>query len=91
MLPIYFIAWWLVFWLPMRKIDPLKFLAFIPTALFAFGIPLMVSDLLLSTPKPFLIAWTIIPIVLTVLMLYRERKITQQAPAEDPLRGSSEA
>jgi len=73
-LAVYFSAWWLVFWLPMRKCDSVKFLAFIPAAVCSIGVPFAVSDVLRSTPTAFLVVWSAMPILLVAAMAVVKRK-----------------
>lgn len=80
---VYFVAWWLVFWLPMRKCEGCRLLVFIPAALCSVAIPMAVSDIRLSTPTTFLVVWFAVPLIVAVMMLRRERtKPTRTAPVD---------
>jgi hypothetical protein len=70
------LTWWLVFWLPLKKDNPLRFLVFIPAAVCALGVPIMIDDKRmfdehkgLSTETHCLlqIAWLLLPIALVAL------------------------
>lgn len=71
---VYFAAWWLLLWLPMRRCDSVRFLVFIPATVCSVGIPLIVSDALRSTPTAFLAVWFVLPILLVAAMLMAKRK-----------------
>ena len=76
---VYFAAWWLVFWLPMRKRDSVRFLVFIPAAVCSIGVPSAVSDVLRSTPTAFLVVWFAVPILLIAGMLVAKKKPRRDA------------
>jgi hypothetical protein len=84
---VYFLAWWLAFWLPMRKCDVCKFLVFIPVALCSVAIPMVVSDIRSSTPTTFMVIWFVVPLILVAIMLRREKtkpKRTVPTDAQEP-------
>jgi hypothetical protein len=72
----YAFAWLATFWLPARKTN-FTALAVIPTAVFAFGIPMLVSNTIRRTPHEFLMFWSLTPflIVLIELVLIRHKKM----------------
>ena len=65
---IYLLAWWLVFWLPLRKMA-LAPLLFIPTIICAYGGPVVVSDIHFSTPCAFLVVWAVLPFAILLVEL----------------------
>jgi len=83
---VYFLAWWLAFWLPMRKCDVCKFLVFIPAALCSVAIPMAVSDIRLSTPTTFMVIWFVVPLILVAIMLRRERTQPKRTAPVDAQR-----
>ncbi len=67
---------WLVFWLPLKKDNPLRFLVFMPAAVCALGVPIMIDDkrmfdehkgLSTETHCHLQIAWLLLPIALVTL------------------------
>ena len=77
----YILAWWAVFWLPVRK-RVFSALAFIPAAFCSLGIPTLVADILLGSPRRFLIFWSIAPfVVLIAELLWRIKK---ENPNKEP-------
>ena len=72
---VYAFAWWAVFWLPARK-GSFSALAFIPAAIFAFAIPMVVADVIKGTPSlGLLILWSLIPFAILIMeLLWRKKR-----------------
>lgn len=68
----YLLLWWVVFWVPLRR-SPFSVLAFIPALVCAVGVPLIVSDSLMETPRGFLLAWTILPMLTIAFEFVHEK------------------
>ena len=90
-LAIYLAAWWLTFWLWLRKHDFIRALAFIPAALCSVAVPMTISDILQSTPTIAIVIWFALPIVLVTVMLLRMKHRPEPPAAADPAgRGAAE-
>ena len=83
----YAFAWWATFWLPTRK-TMFSPLAFIPTAVCAFGIPMLVSDTIRGTPHEFLIFWSVTPFVVVVTeLIWKWKKNKNPNHTSQPIAG----
>ncbi|MBT61997.1 MAG: hypothetical protein CML13_02140 [Puniceicoccaceae bacterium] len=73
----YTLAWFLCFYLPVRKRNSIKLFSWIPSVLFAFGIPILVCDLNYKKDNfddQFIIIWTLIPLlILSVILIYTKK------------------
>ena len=62
----YVAIWWAAFWLPSRK-RMFSVLVFMPAAICAFVIPMLVADTILRTPHIFFLFWSLTPFVVVAI------------------------
>ena len=78
----YVLAWWLTFWLPARK-GVGSPVAFIPAAICAFGIPMLVADFIHGNKHCFFLFWAMLPFVIVAAKVFLRMKRNNQDHTSD--------
>jgi len=75
LIAVYLFAWWAVFWLPLKKDNMLRFLAFMPATVLAI-LPFQLVDIDIVHDHITLImtTWFILPFPIIAFEIYLKRK-----------------